>query len=234
MENFLALYNKFAPFLIILCVLGFAHTVYRYHKQYKTEKSEKRAREERKLKNQQKKSSKKNSSDSAGYNVKIENTQDGEDDDVKVTTLPTSPSSPTTLAVLSNTDDCMTIRKESNKKKILIVDDSKSALAAMRKVLINANFDIIEAKDGADAYNKMIAENPSLIITDIEMPVMDGFVLLKRIRSNLKFSELPVIMVTGNLGIHIDIGDKQGANGFLNKPYNHRDLLDQVDFLIHF
>lgn len=122
-------------------------------------------------------------------------------------------------------------RISDEKPIVLIVDDSKSALFSAKRAL-ESEYQIITAEDGLDALDKMEATFPALVVTDIEMPKLDGFGLVQRMKGNIKFSDIPVIMVTANLKKNVKIGQDKGVQGFLTKPYKPEDLLGQVNYIL--
>lgn len=117
------------------------------------------------------------------------------------------------------------------KVHILLVDDSKVVRVKAEKLLINKGYLVTTAVDGIDALAKLETLRPTIIITDIEMPNLDGFGLVRNVRGNLRTSEIPVIVMTSHVNLHLDVAATEGINGFLPKPFNDQDLLDQVAFL---
>lgn len=122
-------------------------------------------------------------------------------------------------------------RTEDEKMTILLVDDSKSSLFSAKRAL-ERDYNIVTAIDGIEALEKMELMKPALVVTDIEMPRLDGFGLVQRMKSNIVLTEIPIIMVTGNLAKNVQIGQDKGVQGFLNKPYKQEDLLGQVNYLL--
>lgn len=117
------------------------------------------------------------------------------------------------------------------KIQILLVDDSKVVRVKTEKLLLNKGYAVTTAIDGIDALAKLETLKPAIIITDIEMPNLDGFGLVRNVRGNLRTAEIPVIVMTSHVNLHLDIAATEGINGFLPKPFNDQDLLDQVAFL---
>lgn len=114
---------------------------------------------------------------------------------------------------------------------ILLVDDSKVVRVKTEKLLSNMGYDVATAIDGIDALAKLETIRPDLIITDIEMPNLDGFGLVRSVRGNAATAEIPIIVMTSHVNLHLDIAATEGINGFLPKPFVDQDLLDQVAFL---
>ncbi|MCD6104876.1 MAG: response regulator [Thermosipho sp. (in: Bacteria)] len=119
-------------------------------------------------------------------------------------------------------------------KKILIVDDSKMARNYHAYVLKNAGYRVIEAIDGADALEKLFS-NPdiSCIITDLNMPNMDGLTFIKKVREKEEFKKIPIIIVT-TLDENYDKseGFKAGANYYLIKPTKPSTLISTIKLLL--
>lgn len=111
---------------------------------------------------------------------------------------------------------------------ILVVDDSKTALLAATQALKDAPYRIETAIDGRVAWQKMTNERPALVITDLEMPEVNGMELLRRMRADLRFLDVPVVIVTAHPFDAINQGRASGVSSFLSKPYKPTDLRAQV------
>lgn len=123
--------------------------------------------------------------------------------------------------------------ESGGKALILLVDDSKVIRVKTEKLLSAAGYTVALAIDGIDALAKLETLRPDLVITDIEMPNLDGFGLVRSLKGNLQTNEIPVIVMTSHVNLHLDIAATEGINGFLPKPFNDQDLLDQVSYLIN-
>ena len=115
--------------------------------------------------------------------------------------------------------------------KILAVDDSPT----MRRIIINtlkrAGYnDVVEASDGKDALAKMKVENVDFVITDWNMPEMDGLALVTTIRTTEEFKELPILMVTTR-SVKEDIVEalKAGVSNYIVKPFTPETLKQKID-----
>ena len=115
--------------------------------------------------------------------------------------------------------------------KILAVDDSPT----MRRIIINtlkrAGFnDVVEAKDGKDALAKMKVENVNLVITDWNMPEMDGLALVTKLRSSTEYKDVPILMVTTR-SVKDDIVEalKAGVNNYIVKPFTPDTLKEKIE-----
>lgn len=118
--------------------------------------------------------------------------------------------------------------------KILAVDDS----ATMRRIIVNtlkrAEFeDVIEATDGKDALAKLASENINFIITDWNMPEMDGLALVKAVRSDPAMKDIPILMVTTR-SVKDDIIEamKAGVNNYIVKPFTPQTLKEKIDKIL--
>ncbi len=119
------------------------------------------------------------------------------------------------------------------KPRILIVDDSNSVRSFVSSVLEKQGFITIKAKDGKEALELLEKELPDLMITDLEMPVMDGFKLIEQTRKRPEMAGLPIVILTGRTGkAQREKGTKLGANSFIGKPFKEGDLIKVIsDFI---
>jgi len=108
------------------------------------------------------------------------------------------------------------------KKKILIVEDDEITRKMYADVLREKGFEVSEAVDGLEGFDKAIKEKPDLIFTGIMMPKMDGFTVCEEIR---KRSDVPVIMLTA-LGSTEDLvrGFELGADDYISKPFKEKKV----------
>jgi len=116
---------------------------------------------------------------------------------------------------------------------ILIVDDSSSVRNFVGMALEKQGFITLSANDGIEALEVLDKESVDLMITDLEMPKMDGFKLIEQIRGKSKLDTLPIVILTGRTGkAQRDKGSKLGANSFIGKPFKEGDLLKVIsDFI---
>ena len=127
-------------------------------------------------------------------------------------------------------------RYNKNKKKnVLIVDDSKIIRDKISQYLRLFNLEVLEAENGKEAKALLeLSDNVSLIITDIIMPVMNGFDLIKSIRKEKSFEELPILGISGlNDNIETIKILKYGANDLIKKPVLKEELLIRVGNLLN-
>lgn len=118
-------------------------------------------------------------------------------------------------------------------KTIMVVDDALTVRRVLKKCLEKENYQVTLAKDGQDALLHLPVQLPDLILLDVEMPRMDGFQLLKEIRSNPEMPYIPVIMITSRTGKkHQQRAKALGADAYLGKPYDQAKLLMLIDQLL--
>jgi len=115
------------------------------------------------------------------------------------------------------------------KPNILIVDDDEITRAYVRSILEPLDAEFIEADDGQEAWDIIKESPPTLVISDITMPKMDGFALLEAIRKNLDTADLPVILMTAHN--EIEISEKAvelGASDFAMKPLKPEEIIPRI------
>ena len=122
----------------------------------------------------------------------------------------------------------------SQAPQILVVDDSYTIRQLLSLMLTRARYRVVQAKDGVDALEKLQnGLDCSLAIVDIEMPRMDGFELLRSMRSTQRFANIPVAMLTSRSGEkHRQMAMELGANQYFTKPYSEAQLLEAIPKLI--
>ena len=109
---------------------------------------------------------------------------------------------------------------------IMVVDDSITVRRVTQRLLQREGFRVSTAADGLLALEKLQDELPDVVLSDIEMPRMDGFDLLRNIRSIERLQHLPIIMITSRIAQkHRDLAMELGANHYLGKPYGDEELL---------
>lgn len=114
---------------------------------------------------------------------------------------------------------------------VLVVDDSAVARAKLRKLFEDAGYQVALARDGTEALEALGSEHFSVMITDLEMPNMDGFELIAAVQGSLDTEDLPVIAITGHDELSARVHDYQGLFGIFKKPWNDRELLKRVEAL---
>lgn len=119
------------------------------------------------------------------------------------------------------------------KKQILIVDDSASLRQVVGISLRGAGYDVIEASDGQDALRKLTGQKVHLIISDVNMPNMDGISLVKELKKRPQYRFTPIMMLTTEAQQNKKMeGKAAGAKAWLVKPFQPPVLLNAVSKLI--
>lgn len=114
-------------------------------------------------------------------------------------------------------------------KTVMTVDDSASMRQMVSFTLKRAGHDVVEACDGKDALTKIGGQPVHMIITDLNMPNMDGFELIRQVRSKPQYMCVPIIMLTTeSQGDKVKEGKAAGATGWIVKPFKAEDLLAVV------
>jgi two-component system, cell cycle response regulator DivK len=118
-------------------------------------------------------------------------------------------------------------------KRILIVEDTEDNRRIMRDLLSNAGFDIVEAHDGQAAVAAAANYVPDLILMDIQLPVLNGYEAIRRIKADPKLQAIPIIAVTS----YALTGDKEsaraaGCDRYVAKPFSPRQLLATIRELL--
>ena len=119
-------------------------------------------------------------------------------------------------------------------ERILVVEDSRTQATALMLMLESEGFSVVIAKDGASGLRTAVAGGIDLVMSDIEMPGLNGYELCRSMKDTPQTKDLPVILLTAtNNPMAIVKGIESGANGFLTKPYEAEDLLGLVNKLLH-
>jgi DNA-binding response OmpR family regulator len=119
------------------------------------------------------------------------------------------------------------------RKKVLLVDDSATALLMEKMLLSRQQFDVVTARDGAEGVARAREERPDLILMDVVMPNMDGFEAVRRIRAEASLRQVPVIMVsTRGEPVNLEAGFAAGCSDYVTKPIDGLELLTKVKSLL--
>ncbi len=126
-------------------------------------------------------------------------------------------------------------KRKSAKITVLHADDSPSVRKYVQSVLKGANIEVISADDGLNALNRLTQPNANidLIVSDLEMPRMNGFEFVTEVRKMDAYKDIPFIIVTARAGDkHRRTGLELGANAFLNKPFDPSQLIETIESYI--
>ncbi len=112
---------------------------------------------------------------------------------------------------------------------VLVVDDSLTVRRVTQRLLAREGYRVALAKDGLEALERLAQERPAIMLTDIEMPRMDGFDLVRNVRADAALAGLPVVMITSRIAQkHRDYAAELGVDHYLGKPYGEDELLRLV------
>ncbi len=128
----------------------------------------------------------------------------------------------------------MTRKRDDNRAvEILVVEDSATQAEQLRLLLEEQGYRVTVAGNGRAALEALREARPTLVITDIVMPEMDGYALCAAIKSDASFKEIPVVIVTSLAGIQ-DIAKSLecGADNFIRKPYDPTMLMARIDYIL--
>ncbi|ALU41671.1 MULTISPECIES: response regulator [Pseudoalteromonas] len=118
-------------------------------------------------------------------------------------------------------------------KTILVVDDSDSLRQVVNIALTGAGYQVIEACDGKDALSKLTGSKVHLIISDVNMPNMNGIEFVKNVKQLPQYKFTPVIMLTTeNQQSMMEEGKKAGAKAWMVKPFKPAQMLQAVSKLL--
>ena len=120
-------------------------------------------------------------------------------------------------------------RLRVERTRVLVVDDALSVRRAMQQLLVDAGYDVGMAADGFEAIEQLRLKRPALILTDLEMPNLNGIELTRRVREVPQWMDIPVVMITSRAGDkHQTMASEAGVDIYLTKPYLDADLLGHV------
>jgi len=115
------------------------------------------------------------------------------------------------------------------KNKVLIVEDDLSTVELLKVTLELEGYDVAIAYDGIEALRKVEHEKPDLIVLDIMLPGVDGFEVCQLLKHNLKFMNIPIIMVTAKVRKEDRAtGFEKGADDYITKPFEPAQLVERI------
>ncbi len=132
---------------------------------------------------------------------------------------------------LAGTASMAALRKrlQVERTRVLVVDDAWSVRRSMQQLLEDAGYDVATAADGFEALERLRAKIPAVVLTDLEMPNLNGLELTRRMQEIPQWAAIPVVMITSRTSTkHRAEGLKAGVDVYLTKPYQDADLLAQV------
>ena len=112
---------------------------------------------------------------------------------------------------------------------VLTVDDSRTMREMLRLALADAGFRVVQAEDGIHGLEVLQAELPQVIVTDINMPRMDGFGFIEEVRSDQRYRGIPILVLTTESDAEKKNRARMaGATGWIVKPFNPVKLVDAI------
>jgi chemosensory pili system protein ChpA (sensor histidine kinase/response regulator) len=112
---------------------------------------------------------------------------------------------------------------------VLVVDDSITVRRVTQRLLQREGYRVALAADGLQALERLAEEKPAVVLSDIEMPRMDGFDLARNIRADARIADLPIVMITSRIAEkHREHAKELGVDHYLGKPYSEEELLGLV------
>jgi len=116
---------------------------------------------------------------------------------------------------------------------VLVADDDADILHVIELNFRLEGFEVVTARDGADALAKAVAVRPDLVVLDVLMPGIDGYTICARIRADASLAAVPVLIVSANYGsADLEAARRAGANDFLVKPFHPAMLLDKAKAML--
>lgn len=120
-----------------------------------------------------------------------------------------------------------------SKKKILLVEDEKDMVYAVSLELEANGYEVIAAYDGQEGLQKAREEKPDLIVLDLMLPKMDGFKVCGLLKRDVRYSEIPIIMLTAKAQEEdVRLGEEMGADAYIIKPFEPQTLLTKIKELL--
>ena len=120
-----------------------------------------------------------------------------------------------------------------SKKKILLVDDEKDMVYAVKLQLETHDYEVITAQDGQEGLEKARHEKPDLIILDLMLPKIDGYKVCRMLKFDEKYKNIPVLMFTARIQQSDEkLGYEVGADAYLTKPFEPETLIKKIKELL--
>jgi DNA-binding response OmpR family regulator len=116
---------------------------------------------------------------------------------------------------------------------ILAADDDEDILELVVFRLERAGYDVLQARDGAEAVQLALEKTPDLAVLDVMMPKLDGFEVVRRLRAEEATKRMPIIMLTARAqDADVEAGFEAGANDYLRKPFSPQELRARVQAML--
>jgi len=120
-------------------------------------------------------------------------------------------------------------KEKTDRAKILVVDDDTALIETIQHRLEYCKWEVITAANGKEGLEKAANEKPDIIVLDINMPVLNGHEMIKRLRGNRKLKDIPVIMCTvSNKVQDITTAAAYDISGYVTKPFDYAELIETI------
>ncbi len=116
--------------------------------------------------------------------------------------------------------------------KVLYIEDNEDNIYMLKSRLERKGFEVIIARDGEEGYKMATTASPDIILLDVGLPLLDGYQVAKKLKSDPKYQTLPIIMLTANaMAEDRDRALQAGADEYEPKPVNMENLLKKIEIL---
>ncbi|WP_372775990.1 ATP-binding protein [Mangrovibacterium sp.] len=137
------------------------------------------------------------------------------------------------LLELETTETPTDPEPKSTARPVMLIAEDEWELRKYLEQLFLSKFKVIATKNGAEAFEKALQYSPDMILTDMMMPEMDGFELCQKLKSDLRVSHIPVVLLTAKAEIEDQIeGYKSGADAYIPKPFDNQLLVSQIEAIL--
>lgn len=117
--------------------------------------------------------------------------------------------------------------------RILVVDDESHIVKVLEMRLKAAGYEVLTARDGQEGLELAKKEKPDLLILDLMLPRMNGYLVCSLLKKDARYSHVPIILFTAKAREEdMSLGEEAGADAYVNKPYDPQVLLDKIRELI--
>ncbi len=113
--------------------------------------------------------------------------------------------------------------------KVLVIEDDDVVRDVIMRLLYRRNYEVVETAFGQDGCSKAVSERPQIILLDLMMPVMDGFAVLRKLKSNPETMSIPVIILTAKIDAESERRCmRDGALDYIHKPWGPGEIEDRI------
>ena len=127
----------------------------------------------------------------------------------------------------------MNLQKKSQKIRILFIEDDLDMRKLITKYLRYCGFEVLEAEDGINGYDKALLYYPDLILLDLLLPKVDGLTLCQRLKSDTRISNIPTLMITALEELKYTLKDfGPVADDYIEKPFDLEELIEHIKALL--